>query len=59
MTEFSDLIEEFVSENFEVVDLCPNCHDNGNAHSEPYDYKGSYAANLEKLFKEIKTIKDD
>ena len=54
--EVIELIELFVDDNFEVVGLCSNCSENGEAYPEPYDYKGSYKREAKKLFESIKKL---
>lgn len=55
--KFEDLIEEFVSENFEA-EGCRECHEVGHT-IVPIDWKGSYKRELEVLWKNVTERKEN
>ena len=53
LTEFGDIINGFVQENYRVTGICRGCSDSGNAEVEADDYKNSYNKALLKLYNKL------
>ena len=51
-TEFKEMIESFVQDNFEVTG-CRECHETGNGEIVPDNFKKSYDKELLKLYNEL------
>ena len=56
MDEIRNLMDDFVTENYEIAGLCQGCHDNGGSYPMPCSYKNSYEINLRELLAQIKAL---